>query len=158
VGLRLERECPWRADPPDLEVVGRALPDRDALMREVRDRKQAAIPTLFDRIELDTLLLDLLRTRAARLLDLRRVELLPFRARHFVAGRVLLALQSFELRQQRRRCDSSAASSSSSLVISTPRLLRAVRTESRLSRRIAGSIIGRPRSTVSSYNSAPALR
>ena len=45
-------------------------------------------------------LLDLLRSLPARLLNLRRIEPLPLRARHFVAGGVLLALQSFELGQQ----------------------------------------------------------
>ena len=100
VGLGLESNCPWRADSPDLEVVGRALPHRDALVQEVRDREQAAVPALLDRIELHAHLLDLLGARAARLLDLRRVEPLSFRARDFIARSVLFALQAFELRQQ----------------------------------------------------------
>jgi hypothetical protein len=38
--------------------------------------------------------------RAAGVLDLRGIETLPLRPRHFVACRVLLALQPFDLGQQ----------------------------------------------------------
>ena len=50
--------------------------------------------------ELDVDLLDALRARPVGLLDRRGVAALPLRPRHFVAGGVLLALQSFDLRQQ----------------------------------------------------------
>ena len=52
---------------------------------------------MFDRIELEAELLDLLRARPVRFLDRRRVVPLPLRLRDLVARRVLLALQTFEL-------------------------------------------------------------
>ena len=58
----------------------------------------ACLALMLDRVELDAELLDLLRARAVRLLDRRRVVTLPLGARDFVAGRVLLPLQRLELR------------------------------------------------------------
>ena len=52
---------------------------------------------VFDRVELDAELLDLLGAGAVRLLDRRRVLTLALRAGDLVARRVLLALQPFEL-------------------------------------------------------------
>ena len=53
-----------------------------------------------DGVELHVQLLDLLRTLLVCLEDMRRVLALPFGARHFVASRVLLALQAFDLRNK----------------------------------------------------------
>ena len=61
----------------------------------------ACVALVLDRVELDAELLDLLRARAVRFLNRRRVLALPLRARDLVARRVLLALQPFELGNQR---------------------------------------------------------
>ena len=58
---------------PHLDVVRRALPHRHARVREVRNRQQALVAALLDRLELDAHLLDPLRALPARLLD-RRVS------------------------------------------------------------------------------------
>ena len=55
---------------------------------------------MLDLIELDAELADLLRPLTVGLEDGARVFALPLRARDFVAGRILLALQTFELGNQ----------------------------------------------------------
>ena len=55
---------------------------------------------MFDLIELDGELAYLLRALTVRLEDTARVLPLTLRPRHFVAGRILIALQTFELRNQ----------------------------------------------------------
>jgi hypothetical protein len=52
---------------------------------------------MLDGIELDAELLDLRRPLAVSLLDLRDVLPLALRARHFVAGGILVAFQPFDL-------------------------------------------------------------
>ena len=140
VRLRYEPEIARRAMSSDLDVVGAALAGGHTLMWQVRDRQQPAIAPQLDVLELHAQLFDLLGSRAARLLNLRRVESLPFGARHFVARGVLLTLQSFDLRQQppplclERRERPPARSRDRHLVSAEP-----LRTASRLSRRKAGS-------------------
>jgi len=100
VRLRRHREGARRAGTPHLSVVRGTFARRHARVRQVRNDEQAVVPPLLDQIELDALLLDLLRPLAARILDLRRVEPLALGARDLVARRVLLALEALELRQQ----------------------------------------------------------
>jgi len=78
-------------------VVGAALADRNALVRQIGNRQQPAIASLLNGVELDAELLDLLRSLTAGLLDLRGVDALPLRTRNFISRRVLFALQSLEL-------------------------------------------------------------
>lgn len=82
------------------DIVATALPCRHGCVRKIRKREESSVPPLFDCVELDAELFDVLRPRAAGLLNLRRIETLPLGARNFVAGGVLLALQPFDLRQQ----------------------------------------------------------
>ena len=76
------------------------LPDGDAGVRDVRQRHQDDRALLFDLIELDAELAYLLRALPVRLEDTARVLPLTLGPRHFVAGRILIALQTFELRNQ----------------------------------------------------------
>ena len=69
-------------------------------MRQIGQRHQNERPLLLDLIELDAQLPNLLRPLPVRLEDAARVLALPLRARDLVAGRVLLALQPFELGNQ----------------------------------------------------------
>ena len=69
-------------------------------MRKIGQQQQRLVPLMLDRFELDAELLDLLLACAARFLDILRVLAHPLRARDFVAGRVLQALQALDLRYQ----------------------------------------------------------
>ena len=69
-------------------------------MRDVWQRHQQTCPLTLHLIELDAELADLLGTLPVRLKDRARVAALPFRPRHFVAGRVLFAFQTLELGDQ----------------------------------------------------------
>ena len=95
------------------------LPVGHALVRQVGNVASKRAALLFDGVELDLELLDLLCAQLVRLEDRPRVQALPLRARNLVAGRVLLALEPFDLRNDARRCDSSVASCSSSVVRSS---------------------------------------
>src|SRR5262245_51028216 len=66
-------------------------------MRQVWQLQQRRAALMLDRIELRTERLDLLRALAVGFADRRGVLSLPRRARDLVAGRVLLALQPFDL-------------------------------------------------------------
>ncbi len=69
-------------------------------MRQIGQRHQNERALLLDLIQLDAELPDLLRPLTVRFEDAARVLALPLRARNLVAGRVLLALQPFELGNQ----------------------------------------------------------
>ena len=69
-------------------------------MRQIGQRHQKQRALLLDLIQLDAQLSNLLRPLPVRLEDAARVLALPLRARDLVAGRVLLALQPFELGNQ----------------------------------------------------------
>ena len=99
VRLRLEIERPRLAVAAHFAVVVGALarPARVGV-RQVGQRQQRRLALMLDGVELDAELLDLLRARAVRLLDRRRVVTLTLGARDLVARRVLLPLQSLELR------------------------------------------------------------
>ena len=99
VRLRVEAERRRRSVSTHFDVVGAALPDGHAFVRQVGNRQQTAIPPLLDGVQLDVELLDLLRPLAIGLLDPAGVQPLAFRARDFVAGSVLFPLEPFELRQ-----------------------------------------------------------
>ena len=58
-------------------VVGAALADRHALVRQIGNRQQPAVATLLNGVELDSELLDLLRSLTVGLLNLAGV--LPWR-------------------------------------------------------------------------------
>ena len=76
------------------------LPWRDAGVREVGQRHQQGGPLVLHLVQLDAELPNLLRPLAIRVEDGARVLALPLRSRHFVAGRVLVALQPLELGNQ----------------------------------------------------------
>ena len=95
--LRLEIERPGLAPGSHHDVVGFARPDRNARVRHVRERHQQDPPLLLDLIQLDADLADLLRPLAVCLENRACVLPLALRARDFVAGRVLIALQALEL-------------------------------------------------------------
>ena len=76
------------------------LPDRHRGVRQVRQRRDDLGALRLDALELDLELLDRLAARLVRLEDGRGVELLALRLRDLVGGRVLLALQPFDLRNQ----------------------------------------------------------
>ena len=91
VRLRLEVERARLAVAPDFDVVRGALADRHARVRQIRQRRAAPASRWCSiDVELDAELLDLLRARAVRLLNRRRVVALPLGARDLVARRVLL--------------------------------------------------------------------
>jgi hypothetical protein len=69
-------------------------------MRQVRQRLQQDRPLTFGRFELDLELLDLLAARLAGFVELLDVLPLALGARDLIARRVLLALQTFDLRNQ----------------------------------------------------------
>jgi hypothetical protein len=69
-------------------------------MRNVRDDEQSMIAALLEQIELRLELFDLTGTLAICLLDFRGVVPLALRPRDLVGGGVLVAFQSFELREQ----------------------------------------------------------
>src|SRR5581483_2658914 len=93
VRLRREIKRAGRPAPSYFDVVLRALSNRHAGMRQVREIEQRRIALMFRRIELDAELFDLRRARPVRFLNVRGVEPLTLRTRDFVARRVLLALQ-----------------------------------------------------------------
>ncbi len=98
-------------------VVRGARADRDAGVRQVRQRHQQRRPLLLDLIELDLELPDLLRARLVRGENRRRIQALPLGARDLVAGGVLLALAVLRASGiRRRRRASSVASCSSSRI------------------------------------------
>ena len=99
-GLRLEVERARLAVTPDFGVVLGAPPDRHRRVRQVGHGHQQIRALLLHRIELRFELLDLLSARLVRREDARRVEALLLRARDFLAGGVLFALQPFDLQNQ----------------------------------------------------------
>ena len=68
-------------------------------MRQVGNRQQAAIAALLNAFQLDSELLDLLRSLAVGLLNRGAVQSLSLRPRDFVGRSVLFPLEAFELRQ-----------------------------------------------------------
>jgi len=79
-------------------VVVRAAAHGYGLVRQVRHRHQQIGELLIDVAELRFELLDLLAARLVRRENGRRVEPLLLRARHFLAGCVLLALEPLDAR------------------------------------------------------------
>ena len=63
VRQRLEVERAWLAVTTHFLIVGGALPDRHAGVRQVRQVQQRLIALTIDRVELNAELLDLLRAR-----------------------------------------------------------------------------------------------
>ena len=100
VRLRREREGARRADAAHVRIVLGALPDRHARVRDVRDDEQRMVPALLEQIQLHSPLLDLPGPLTIRLLNLRRVLASTLRLRDLVGGRVLFALQPFDLGNQ----------------------------------------------------------
>jgi hypothetical protein len=98
--LRLEIELCLLSPRAHHHIVGFALANRDAGVRQIRQRHQDDRALLFDLVELDAELAYLLRALPVRLEDAARVLPLALRSRHLVARRVLIALQTFELRNQ----------------------------------------------------------
>src|SRR5688572_10430956 len=98
--LRRERERAGRAMPSDLDVVGRALPNRHAGVRDVGNHEKMTLPPLLDPVELAARFLDALRPLATDFLKGADVAPLPFRTARFLASRILLALESLDLRNQ----------------------------------------------------------
>ena len=100
VRLRLEVEGRRLAVPAHfLIVLGRAS-DGHARVRQVRQRQQQRRALVLGLIELDFELANLLPARLARGKERRRILALPLGARDFVAGGVLLALETFDLGNQ----------------------------------------------------------
>src|SRR5205807_7091593 len=95
--LRGEVERARLADAPHLDVLRGALPDRYALVWQVRQDDERGFALMLDRIQLNAELLDLLGSRAVRLLDRSRILPASLRARDLVARRILQALQSLDL-------------------------------------------------------------
>ena len=95
--LHVEIKRARRSMSTHFHVVGAALADGNALVRQIGNRQQPAIASLLNGVELDAELLDLLRSLTAGLLDLRGVDALPLRTRNFISRCVLFALQSLEL-------------------------------------------------------------
>ena len=81
-------------------VVGFALADGHRGMRKIGQRHQQRRSLLLDLIQLDAKLSNLLRPLTIGLQDAARVLALALCARNLVAGRILIALQSFELGNQ----------------------------------------------------------
>ena len=102
VPVRLRHEVERRriAVPADLQVVRGAPADGHAGVRKVGQRHEQAGSLLLDAVQLDRQLPDLLRSLPVRLEDRGGVPALPLGPRHLVAGRVLLALEPLELRDQ----------------------------------------------------------
>ena len=100
VRARLEIERRRLSPRAHDHVVRFALADGDAGVGHVRQRHQDDQALLLDLIELDGELAYLLRALPVRLEDTARVLPLTLGPRHFVAGRILIALQTFELRNQ----------------------------------------------------------
>jgi hypothetical protein len=100
VRFGLEVELTRLAPRAHHHVVGGALPHRHARVRQVGQclQQDGALP--LGALEFDFELLDLLPPHLARFEEVARVLPLSFGARHFVAGCVLLPLQSFDLRDQ----------------------------------------------------------
>ena len=127
-GAHQDREARARDLRRALEVEDARAPARGPSAPSARNRRRAALPTcarrrcrrrfagghafvrqvgngreqpralMLDGIELDLQLLDRLRALLVGLEDRLRIQALSLGARHFVAGRVLLALEPFELR------------------------------------------------------------
>ena len=98
--FRLEIERPRFAPAADDDVVGGSFPDRDAGMRNVRQRLEQHRALALGAIELDLELLDLLGAQLARFEQVRDVFTLPLGARDLIARRVLLALEALDLGDQ----------------------------------------------------------
>ena len=75
------------------------LPTGTLRVREVRQRLEQHRALPLGAVELDLQLLDLLAARLAGFVEVLDVLALPLGARHLVAGRVLLALEAFDLRE-----------------------------------------------------------
>ncbi len=97
VRLRLEVERARLADPPHLQVVGGALPDRDARGRQVRDRQQQRRTQALDLLEVRLEPLDLLAALAVGGEHGARVAPFLLRPRHVLARLVLLPLEFLDL-------------------------------------------------------------
>ncbi len=100
VRLRLEVERRRFTPRAHDDVVRFTLTDGHAGMRQVGQRHEQNRPLLLHLIELDAELPNLLRPLTVGVEDGACVFALPLRPRDFVAGRVLLALQPFELGNQ----------------------------------------------------------
>src|SRR5207244_8962269 len=100
VRLRREVEFAWHTVPAHLDVLGGRPADRHRRMRKVRQVQQSDVALPLDGIELESELLDLRRPQLVRFLNRRRDLAMALGACDFVARRVLLPLQSFELRDQ----------------------------------------------------------
>ena len=84
----------------DHHVVGGGGADRHARVRQVGQHLEDLGPLPLDPVQLDFELLDPLAALLVGLEDVRCVLAAPLGPRHFVAGRVLLALEPFDLRNQ----------------------------------------------------------
>ena len=97
--LRVEGEGWRRSVPAHFDVVRAARADGHTLVRQVGNRQETAISTLFHHVQLGAELFYLVVPLAGGLLDLDGVQPLPFRTRDFIAGSVLFPLEPFELGQ-----------------------------------------------------------
>ena len=100
VRLRFEIEHSRLAMPPYFDVVGGALADRHARVRQIGQHQQRHVALVLDRVELHRQLLDLGRPAAIGFLDVAGVLALTLGARHLVARGVLQTLQAFDFRDQ----------------------------------------------------------
>jgi hypothetical protein len=100
VRLRFEVEAARFAVSAHFHVLGSALPHRHRRMRQVRQAEQRAIALMLDRIELRRKRFDLLRARLVRLAHRGRVLAPPCGARDLVAGGILEALETLDLRNE----------------------------------------------------------
>ena len=98
--FRLEVERARLSPRADDDVVGRARADRHAGVRKVRQRFEQHRALALRAVELDLELLDLLVARLARFVEMLSVLALALGARHLIAGRILFALESLDLRNQ----------------------------------------------------------
>ena len=98
--LRLEVERARIAPGAHDDVVGGTLADGHARVREVRQRFEQQRALALRAVELDLELLDLLVARFARFVEMLGVLALALGARHLIAGRILLALETLDLRDQ----------------------------------------------------------
>jgi hypothetical protein len=102
VPMRLRREVEgWRlTHTPQFDVVRGAFSDRNAGVRQVRQVEHGCRPLIFDRVELNPLLLDFLRAGATGFLHRRGVLAHALGARDLVARRILQPLQPLTLRDE----------------------------------------------------------
>jgi len=96
MSLRLEVEHPRLPYAAHLGILGSTCTRRHRRVRKIRQAFQRRGALVFDRVELDAQLLDLLGSSAAGLLDRGRVETLTACPGNFVAGCVLLSLQTLD--------------------------------------------------------------